>query len=50
VEVRIGNSQSPRLPGSLDHEAVYYRGSKEYEGLKLEQATRLKEPEHENAK
>jgi hypothetical protein len=50
VEVRIGSSQTPRLPGSLDHGAVYYRWSKECGGLKLEQAKRLKELEQENAK
>jgi hypothetical protein len=39
-----------RLPGERDHQQTYYRWRREYGGLKLEQAKRLKELERENAR
>jgi putative transposase len=38
------------LQGNADHEQTYYRLSKEYGGLHVDQAKRLKELESENAK
>jgi transposase-like protein len=52
VEVAIGNGQTtPRACRKAGiTEQTFYRWRKEYGGLKLEQAKRLRELERENAK
>ena len=52
VEVSIANGKTTGLAckESLITEQTYYRWRKEYGGLKVDQARRLKELEQENAK
>ncbi len=52
AEVRLGQGETvPEVSRSLGvSEQTYYRWRKEYGGLKLDQAKRLKELERENAR
>ena len=52
VEVLVTNGRLPRRPVARAgiSEQTYYRWRKEYGGLKLDQAKRLKALEQENAK
>jgi putative transposase len=52
VEVGVANGKrlAAGLQGSWDREQTYYRWRKEYGGLKVDQARRLKDLEQENGK
>ena len=51
IEVEIANGKTtPQACKEARHQQTYYRWRKEYGGLKLDQAKRLKELERENAK
>ena len=52
IEVQIANGKKvpPACKEAGNHTQTYYRWRKEYGGLKLDQARRLKELEKENAR
>ncbi len=51
IEVGVATEDDPGgMPGGRHHEQTYYRWRKEYGGLQVDQARRLKELEQENAK